>query len=368
MEFPVNTTSVQMVTITTLVTTQQTNTSTCNLYEHQNAARILLPVFYSFILIVGVLGNGLALFVIYKNRKKINSTTLYSTNLVLSDILFTTALPTRIIYYALGFHWPFGETFCRLTALIFYINTYAGVNFMTCLSIDRFFAVVHPFRYNKIRRIKHAKYICIFVWFLVFSQTFPLLMQSMSNEETGRTTCMEYPNFEKIDHLPWILLAACFIGYIIPLGIILLCYSQISCKLFQTAKENPLSEKSGVNKKAINTIIFVIVVFVICFTPYHITIIQHMVKKLQYSPSCSEQQTFQKSLHYTVFLMNFNCCMDPFIYFFACKGYKRKIMKILKRQVSISVSSAVRSAHDESSREMGDTQMTVLSKPSNGKL
>ncbi|CAM5077530.1 unnamed protein product [Eretmochelys imbricata] len=368
MAFPTETPVVKMVTVTIAFTTPQTNNSTCDLYEHQNTARILLPVFYSFILILGVLGNGLALVVIFKNRKKINSTTLYSINLVLSDILFTTALPTRIAYYALGFHWPFGETLCRLTALIFYINTYAGVNFMTCLSIDRFFAVVHPFRYNKIRRIKHAKYICIFVWFLVFSQTLPLLIQSMSNEERGRTTCMEYPNFEKIQHLPWILLAACLIGYIIPLEIILFCYSQISCKLFQTAKENPLTEKSGINKKAINTIIFVIVVFVICFTPYHIAIIQHMIKKLQYNPLCNEQQTFQKSLHYTVFLMNFNCCMDPFIYFFACKGYKRRIMKILKRQVSISVSSAVRSAHEESSREMRETHMTILSKPSNGKL
>uniref|UniRef100_A0A8C8SSF3 G protein-coupled receptor 183 n=1 Tax=Pelusios castaneus TaxID=367368 RepID=A0A8C8SSF3_9SAUR len=338
-----------------------TNNSTCDLYEHQNTAMILLPVFYSCILIVGVLGNGLALAVIFKNRKKINSTTLYSTNLVLSDILFTTALPTRIAYYALGFHWPFGETLCRITALIFYINTYASVNFMTCLSIDRFFAVVHPFRYNKIRRIKNAKYICIFVWFLVFSQTLPLLIQSMSNEEGERTTCMEYPNFEKIDHLPWILLGACLLGYIIPLEVILFCYTQISCKLFQTAKENPLSEKSGINKKAINTIIFVIVVFVICFTPYHIAIIQHMIKKLKYEPSCSEQQTFQKSLHYTVSLMNFNCCMDPFIYFFACKGYKRRIMKILRRQVSISVSSAARSAHEESSRDLG-AHMTVLSK------
>ncbi|NWS62917.1 GP183 protein, partial [Chunga burmeisteri] len=348
-------------------TVSQTNSSTCDLYEHKDTARVLLSVFYSSILILGVLGNAIALTVIFKNRKKINSTTLYSTNLVFSDLLFCIALPTRIAYYALGFHWPFGEALCRITALLFYINTYAGVNFMTCLSIDRFFAVVHPFRY-KIRRIKYAKGICVFIWFLVFSQTFPLLIQPMSQEETERTTCMEYPNFEKIAHLPFILLAACLVGYLIPLGIILFCYSQISCKLFQTAKENPLTEKSGINKKAINTIIFVIIVFIICFTPYHVAIIQHMIKKLQNEPLCTEKKIFQKSLHYTVFLMNFNCCLDPFIYFFACKGYKRTVMKILRRQVSVSISSAVRSHHEESSRDVGETQMMVLAKSSNGKL
>uniref|UniRef100_A0A8C0LF40 G protein-coupled receptor 183 n=1 Tax=Canis lupus dingo TaxID=286419 RepID=A0A8C0LF40_CANLU len=317
-----------------------TQGSDCDLYAHYNTARILMPLHYSIVFIIGLVGNVLALVVIIQNRKKINSTTLYSTNLVISDILFTTALPTRIAYYAMGFDWRIGEALCRITALVFYINTYAGVNFMTCLSIDRFFAVVHPLRYNKMKRIEHAKGICIFVWILVFAQTLPLLIKPMSKQEEERTTCMEYPNFEETKSLPWILLGACFIGY-----------------------------KSGVNKKALNTIIFIIVVFVLCFTPYHVAIIQHMIKKLHFPDllECSQRHSFQISLHFTVCLMNFNCCMDPFIYFFACKGYKRKVMKMLKRQVSVSISSAVRSAPEENSREMTETQTMIHSKSLNGK-
>lgn len=350
---------------TTASATLQTYNKTCDLYEHKDLARILLPIFYSFILIIGLLGNGLALAVVIKNRKKINSTTLYSTNLVVSDILFTTALPTRIVYYARGFDWPFGEIFCRFTALIFYINIYAAVNFMTCLSIDRFLAVVHPLN-NKFRRVKYATIICCFVWFLVLMQTLPLVTQAMSSVEEERTTCMEYPNFEKVSYLPWILLGACLLGYGVPLAITLVCYSKISCKLYQSAKENPLAEKSGINKKAINTIIFIIIVFVICLTPYHIAIIQYMFRKLQGNTGCSDLQTFQKTLHYTVFLMNFNCCLDPFIYFFACRGYKRTVLKILRRKGSISLSSAARTAPEESSRDIVDTQLTPLSTAANG--
>ncbi|XP_049723654.1 G-protein coupled receptor 183 [Elephas maximus indicus] len=341
----------------------------CDLYTHHNTARVLMPLHYGVVFIIGLFGNLLALVVIFQNRKKINSTTLYSTNLVISDILFTTALPTRIAYYALGFDWKIGDALCRITALVFYINTYAGVNFMTCMSIDRFFAVVHPLRYNKMKRIEHAKGVCVFVWILVFAQTLPLLIKPMSKEEAKRTTCMEYPNFEDTKSLPWILLGACLIGYVLPLVIILICYSQICCKLFKTAKQNPLTEKSGVNKKALNTIVFIILVFVICFTPYHVAIIQHMIKKLRFPDplDCSQRHSFQISLHFTVSLMNFNCCMDPFIYFFACKGYKRKVMKMLKRQVSVSISSAVRSAPEENSRELTETQMMIHSKSLNGK-
>lgn len=341
----------------------------CDLYAHRATARALMPLHYCVVFLIGLVGNVLALVVIVQNRKKINSTTLYSTNLVVSDILFTTALPARIAYYALGFDWRLGEALCRLTALLFYINTYAGVNFMTCLSVDRFFAVVHPLRYHTMKRVEHARGVCVGVWLLVFAQTLPLLLSPMSKREAGRTTCMEYPNFEETAALPWVLLGACLVGYVLPLAIILFCYSRICCKLFRTAKQNPLSERSGVNRKALHTIVFIIVVFVLCFTPYHVALIQHMVRKLG-APAplgCGPRYSFQLALHVTVCLMNFNCCMDPFIYFFACKGYKRKVMRLLRRQVSVSLSSAVRSAPDDNSREMTDTQTMVQSKSLNGK-
>ncbi|XP_040192088.1 G-protein coupled receptor 183 [Rana temporaria] len=333
----------------------------CDWYFHRNTARILLPIFYTVIFVFGLFGNILALFVIHKNRRKLNSTTLYSKNLVISDIFFAIASPTRIVYYALGFDWILGEAFCRITALFLYINTYAGVNFMTCLSVDRFLAVVHPHRFNRIRRVRTARIICMVVWLLVFFQTFPLLLLEMSHveERDAKITCMEYPNFEKIPNLPYMLLGACLIGYFIPLIIILFCYSQISLKLCQTAKKNPLTEKSGTNKKATNTIILVIVVFFICFTPYHIVITQYMIRKLQYEPDCSEKQIFHSILHITVCLMNLNCCLDPLIYFFACKGYKNQIMKLLKRQASISSSSATRPAADGSSRDITEVVQCI---------
>ncbi|XP_048349019.1 G-protein coupled receptor 183 [Sphaerodactylus townsendi] len=359
----------EMGSISPPPTTHQTNNSTCDLYEHEGLAHILLPVFYGLIFIIGMFGNVLALIVVIKNRKKINSTTLYSTNLVVSDILFTTALPARIIYYAKGFDWPFGEGLCKLTALIFYINTYAAVNFMTCLSIDRFVAVVHPLR-TRIRTVRCATYICCSVWFLVLAQTLPLLTQPLSRKEEQRNTCMEYPNFETIPNLPWILLGACLLGYVIPLGIILVCYSKIGYKLYQNAKQNPLVVKSGTNKKAINMIFFIIVVFTVCLTPYHVAIIKHMIAKImsgEQDIECRVQKLFQKTLHYTVFLMNLNCCLDPLIYFFACRGYKRTIMRILRRQGSISLSSAARTAPEESSRDIGDSNTVNVTTALNGK-
>lgn len=335
--------------------TNSSNSSCDTLYAHRDYARVLMPLFYSLVFVVGLFGNCLALHVIRPNLKKINSTTLYSLNLVISDILFALSLPLRIVYYALGFHWPLGETLCKMSGLVFYINTYAGVNFMTCLSVDRFIAVVLPLRYARFRKVSTVKYICVGVWLLVLGQTLPLLSHTMTSlEPDGLITCMEYPMFEKVDNIAPILIGAVFLGYIIPVVTILGCYSVLCSKLHLTAKNNHLTEKSGRSRKAIGVICCVSLLFIICYSPYHIDLLQYMIRKLVYTPDCAQLTAFQVSLHITVCLMNLNSCLDPFIYFFACKGYKRKLLKLLKLQVSMSFSSAVRTSPEGSSKDFID--------------
>uniref|UniRef100_A0A8C8DMM4 G protein-coupled receptor 183a n=1 Tax=Oryzias sinensis TaxID=183150 RepID=A0A8C8DMM4_9TELE len=351
-----------MASVTTLGTSNFTtlnnylqNTTCDTLYSHRQYARVLMPLLYCIIFFVGLLGNGLALHVIRLNVKKINSTTLYSLNLVISDILFTLSLPVRIVYYAQGFHWTLGEAMCKISGIIFYMNTYAGVNFMTCLSVDRFIAVVLPLRFGRLRKVSNVRYICVGVWLLVLAQTLPLLsMEMINNERDGYITCMEYPRLDQLDNIATMLIGAVFLGYVIPVITILVCYSVLCSKLRFTAKTNHLTEKSGRSRKAIGVICCVSLVFVVCFSPYHIDLLQYMIRKLLSTPDCADLTAFQVSLHITVCLMNLNSCLDPFIYFFACKGYKRKLLKILKMHVSISFSSAVRMSPDGSSKDFVD--------------
>lgn len=351
-----------------LVSTSNDSNNTCDtLYDHRDYAKVLMPLFYSIVFIIGLLGNSLALHVIRPNLKKMNSTTLYSLNLVISDIFFTLSLPLRIAYYAMGFHWPLGEVLCKISGLAFYINTYAGVNFMTCLSVDRFIAVVLPLRYARFRRVNNVRYICIAVWLLVLGQTLPLLGSQMTNVEKGNyITCMEYPNFEKVENIAPTLIGAVILGYGIPLVTILVSYSVLCFKLHHTAKTNHLTDKSGRSRKAIGVICCVSLVFVVCYSPYHIDILQYMIRKLVSKPSCVELTAFQVSLHITVCLMNLNACLDPFIYFFACKGYKRKLMKLLKMPVSMSYSSAVRTSPEGSSKDFIDGNKIQLNSSSVG--
>ncbi|KAL1021737.1 hypothetical protein UPYG_G00017350 [Umbra pygmaea] len=330
------------------------STNCSNLYSHHPTARVLMSLHYILVFTLGLLGNSLALYVIRPNLTKINSTTLYSANLAISDVLFTLALPLRIFYYASGFDWPLGETLCQVTAVLFYVNTYAGVNFMTCLATDRFVAVVFPLHYTRLRRARTVYYICIGVWVLVLVQTLPLLSMKMTRKEKdGTTTCMEYPNFESevLEGLPYILIGAVVMGYGIPVVTILCCYSALLWKLRLAAGSGVRRrvQRSAMSRKASGVTVGVVIVFVLCFSPYHINILQYMVRKLIYTTTCMELQAFQVSLHITICLMHLNCCLDPFVYFFACTGYKRRVLKIMRVPVS-SLSSVDRTGDDTYSR------------------
>ncbi|XP_037752336.1 G-protein coupled receptor 183 [Chelonia mydas] len=325
------------------------NESSCDVYNHHFAAKVIFSFFYTVLLVFGSCGNVLALYVTFHRGKKINSTDLYLINLAVSDALFTLALPGRIAYYILEFNWPFGDWFCRVTAFIFYMNTYVGIYFMTCVSVDRYIAVVHTRRLGRFRKVSRVKYICMLIWFIVFLQTISLLFRPMTKKIGDKLTCMEYFNFEEIPKLPFILLGACTIGFCLPVGIILVCYVQINLKLCRAAKENPLTDKNGHHRKAFTIILVVLLAVVICFSPYHLNIIQFMVRKILYQPSCSAQKAFKMSLQITVAFMNMNCCIDPIIYFFAFRGYKRRLLRLFRTSGSVPSSSTGKSYSESNS-------------------
>ncbi|MGH0191284.1 UNVERIFIED_CONTAM: hypothetical protein FKN15_059135 [Acipenser sinensis] len=316
------------------------NDSNCDVYICRNTAKFLFPIFYLAVFVVGIFGNVLVLYITFQKQQKVNSTSLYLINLAVSDTLFALALPGRITYYIREFDWPFGDLMCRITTVIFYTNTYVGIAIMTCISIDRYLAMVHPHHLTKLRRVEVVKIICGLVWFLVFCQTAPLLLKEMVRTVDGKETCMEYFNFEASPKLPYLLLLACTISYCIPLGVIVCCYTKINLKLFNSAKHNPITSRSGRNKRATNIILLILITFVLCFSPYHINIMQFMIRKIYYQPTCEELKAFKMSLQVTVSIMNMNCCLDPIIYFFAVKSYKQKLMSLFKTYISTSTFSS----------------------------
>ncbi|CAL8267425.1 unnamed protein product [Lota lota] len=309
------------------------NQNSCDVFADQGVATVLFPIFYLLVFLISACGNSLVLYVICRSQQKCNSTSIYLLNLALSDTLFTLVLPARITYYIRGFDWPFGDAMCTLTAVIFFANTYAGIGFMTCISVDRYLAMVHPHRLRSLRSVRVVRRVCGLVWAIVILEVASVLFKSMLTTAKGKRTCMEFSNFEGSKSMAYLLLLACIVSFFIPLALILGCYAKINGKLRSTARQSALSGGSGggAGHRRANTIILLILLtFMVSFGPYHVNIMQFMVRALLREPICLELSDFKMSLQVTVSLMNLNCSLDPILYFFAIKTYKQRVMSLFK--------------------------------------
>ncbi|XP_029315319.1 G-protein coupled receptor 183 [Cottoperca gobio] len=331
------------------ITLNSPNQSSCDLFVYQRAAVVLFPIFYSVVFIISAIANSLVLYVICQRKQKFNSTSIYLVNLALSDSLFTLTLPTRIIYYIRHFNWPFGDLLCRLTTVLFFANTYTGIAFMTCISLDRYLAMVHPQRLQCLRSVKVVRRVSCLVWALVSLEVAPLLFRNMLREHQGRQTCMEYFNFEGSRFTPYLLLLACVISFCCPLIIIMGCYAKINLKLRAAAKQNSVTGRSKRNHRANTIILLILITFIICFSPYHLNVMQFMFRKMHHQATCEELKVFKMSLQITVSLMNFNCCLDPVIYFFAIKTYKKRVLSLFKDYLYTNGASSKMTAENSSS-------------------
>ncbi|XP_064218249.1 G-protein coupled receptor 183-like isoform X1 [Aotus nancymaae] len=136
----------EMASGTTGVNSLPGNASSCRPHLLAQVASVVLSLFCTALLVFSALGNILTLRLACQKGRKMNSTGVYLVHLAVSDLLFTVALPGRVVYYMLGSSWPFGEGLCRLMVFMLYTNTYGGLYLTACASVDCYLAVIFAHR------------------------------------------------------------------------------------------------------------------------------------------------------------------------------------------------------------------------------
>ena len=76
--------------------------------------RIVVPVFFSLIALLGFAGNLMVIAVVVSNRQMRNTTNLLIISLALADLLFIViCVPFTALAYAIPV-WPFGSAWCKV--------------------------------------------------------------------------------------------------------------------------------------------------------------------------------------------------------------------------------------------------------------
>uniref|UniRef100_A0A8C8SI30 G protein-coupled receptor 65 n=1 Tax=Pelusios castaneus TaxID=367368 RepID=A0A8C8SI30_9SAUR len=297
--------------------------ATIDCSEYHDLDKYLFPFVYTIVILISIPVNCTVLCVSCIQVRKKNEFAIFLFSLSLADLLYSLTLPLWIDYTWHGDDWRFSPSLCQISAFLMYMNFYTSAAFLTCISVDRYLALVHPLRFQRFRTRKFALFVSIFVWILETSLNCMILVKNETFTETCNST-KHILCYEKYPLERWQATLNIFricSGYMIPLAIMLFCYQ----KIYQVVRHNQATE-DGEKKKIKKLLLSIIVTFFFCFTPYHIMLLIRSINE----PNDVKFASIFKSYRIAQALTSFNCIADPILYCFVSETGRTDILNMVK--------------------------------------
>ncbi|NXS96723.1 GP174 protein, partial [Jacana jacana] len=284
----------------------------------------LYATIYTIIFIPGLLANSAALWVLCRFISKKSKAVIFMINLAMADLAQVLSLPLRIYYYVSS-TWPFGTPLCLLCFYQKYLNMYASICFLTCISIQRYLFLYQPFKAKDWKR-RYDVAISAAVWLFVglACLPFPIMRNSATNTTNACFADLEVRQINST--VATVLMAgmAELLGFIIPLSIISFCTwkTKDSLRSFQAPAQN-----SSERQKALRMVSMCAIVFCVCFAPYHINFFFFMLVKENVITGCFLRTITLYTQPFCLCLASLDCCLDPILYFFMTSEFQDQISR-----------------------------------------
>nr|XP_057919769.1 putative P2Y purinoceptor 10 isoform X2 [Doryrhamphus excisus] len=378
-------------------------TTSCDhhMIEWEELMDKMYTYFYLLLFIPGLLLNTIALWVLCRHVRKKTKTVIFMINLALADLIHTLSLPLRIYYY-LTHTWPFGHNICLLCFYLKYLNMYAAIGFLMCISVQRCVFLLHPFATRRWRS-RYDLAISVLVWVLVGLACSPFIIMRASSSDsptfgtsqavfntsaflhatstqrpaayiTHNVTSLNQPpsaNAAQVrcfKDLPMrrvpVLLAVTLMvlaelfGFLIPLASISCSSICISRSLYHNqASDNSLRHRSsftsadnnnhdrqqstGEKRRALRMVLSCSVVFLLCFAPYHMNFLLYLMVQQDLVSDCAFRLAVLQFHPVSLCLASLSCCLNPLLYYFLTAEFRLH----LSRRSSTSVSSHTAVTH-----------------------
>uniref|UniRef100_A0A8U7M200 Uncharacterized protein n=1 Tax=Corvus moneduloides TaxID=1196302 RepID=A0A8U7M200_CORMO len=277
---------------------------------------LIIPC-YSLVVFIGVIGNYLLIYVICKTKKMHNVTNFLVGNLAFSDMLMcATCVPLTLAY---AFEPGDGCTgascatcFPDATLSLWFVSVFT----LTVIAVDRYCAMVYPFR----RRltIPICAYILAAIWLLSCTLASP----------RGWTfsICEEFWFHMKRDRLAYAY-STLIITYVLPLAVISLSYLRISVKLKNRVVPGNVTQGQAEwdrarRRKTFRLLVLVVAAFGVCWLPLHIF---NMIKDIDISLIDKQYFNFIQLLCHWFAMMS--ACTNAFLYAWLHDSFRGELKK-----------------------------------------
>lgn len=162
--------------------------------NNNTKANIVLVCIHGVVSCLGILENALIIWVVGFRLQRRTVASVWVLNLAMSDFLATLTLPLFTYYLSSNHSWELGQPLCKIQASIFFLNMFVSAFLLASISLDRCLLVAKPVWCQNHRSVIGAWKVCILGWIWAVINTFPyFLFRSVTEKRDKRKLC--YHNF-----------------------------------------------------------------------------------------------------------------------------------------------------------------------------
>ncbi|XP_070589339.1 probable G-protein coupled receptor 63 [Erythrolamprus reginae] len=250
--------------------------------------QIILSAFMIFIFLVSFVGNLVVCLMVYRKTAMRSAINILLASLAFADMLLAVLNMPFALITIITSQWIFGDVFCRVSAMFFWLFVIEGVAILLIISIDRFLIIVQ--RQDKLNPYR-AKVLIAASWLVAFVVAFPLSVGNPSLQIPSKAPQCVFGYTTNPGYRAYVVVVA-LVSFFIPFLVMLysfmgilntvrhnairihshpdsICLSQAS-KLGLMSLQRPFQMNIDMSFKtrAFTTILILFIVFIICWAPF----------------------------------------------------------------------------------------------------
>ncbi|XP_029980149.1 trace amine-associated receptor 13c-like [Sphaeramia orbicularis] len=303
--------------------------NSCKKSTGSHLEAVMIYTLLSLISVLTVVLNLVVVISISHFRQLHTTTNILLLSLAIADFLVgSVQMPQQMFYY--GDCWLLGDFGCALYCSFGYIIVSVSVGNMVLISIDRYVAICDPMLYPTkvtMKRVQFSIYLC---WiFSVLHGTWILrdFLQQPGRYNSCYGECVLIVHYaDGVVDLVVTFLAPIIVITVLYMSVFVVVVSQARAmrsnvtSVAQRHSGTITAQKSEL--KAARTLGILVVVFLLCSSPYYIFTLaaeNHSVE-----PSAADAQ---------LWLLYFNSCLNPVIYAFCYPWFRKSIKHIVTLKI-----------------------------------
>nr|XP_046246145.1 P2Y purinoceptor 13 [Scatophagus argus]XP_046246146.1 P2Y purinoceptor 13 [Scatophagus argus] len=293
---------------------------------------VVFPCLYSILFIVAMILNSLAAWIFF-SIPSTSTFVVFLKNVVVADLLMTLTIPLRVLSDAGVGSWQLRAFHCRYSAVLFYITMYISILLLGLISLDRYLKIVMPFGKCVLQRVGVGQVLSAAIWVVMLSLALPnvILSDQPPRFSGGRLKCTSMKSkagllwHEGFNYF-------CQVIFWGTLALMVVCYTFISKRVYESYKTSKSRSQTATRRTKAK--VFVVVgVFFVCFAPFHFARVPYTLTQTGSMAShCQAQNALYIAKETTLWLSATNICLDPLIYVFLCKLFRKRLTATLYRK------------------------------------